>query len=187
MSIIKYRNVFERAPFPYYNDFFKGLTFTVFYIRLQDNKNVSLTLAGNGGEYKKINCIIRQKKAEDQVHLLGMVSRNEMADLLSEANALVVYSEMETFCVPIIEAWMCGKPVIATNTTTVFEEHFDKRLGIMVNSNDTSSLKKALMDIYLKYAQYDSEWIHNYAKKHFSEEAVFSIISDIYTKVLKQD
>ena len=40
MSIIKYRNVFERAPFPYYNDFFKGLTFTVFYIRLQDNKNV---------------------------------------------------------------------------------------------------------------------------------------------------
>ncbi len=40
MSIIKYRNVFERAPFPYYNDFFKGLIFTVFYIRLQDNKNV---------------------------------------------------------------------------------------------------------------------------------------------------
>lgn len=40
MSIIKYRRVFERASFPYFNDFFKGLTFTVFYIRLQDNKNV---------------------------------------------------------------------------------------------------------------------------------------------------
>ena len=24
----------------YYNDFFKGLTFTIFYVRLQDNKNV---------------------------------------------------------------------------------------------------------------------------------------------------
>ena len=40
MSIIKYRTVFEKAAFPFYNDFFKSLTFTVFYVRLQDNKNV---------------------------------------------------------------------------------------------------------------------------------------------------
>ena len=40
ISKLDYRNVFEKAPFPYYNDFFKRLTFTVFYVRLQDNKNV---------------------------------------------------------------------------------------------------------------------------------------------------
>lgn len=40
MTIIKYRQVFENAPFPYFNDFFKSLTFTVFYVRFQDNKNV---------------------------------------------------------------------------------------------------------------------------------------------------
>ena len=40
MSIIKYRKVFSKAAFPFYNDFFKELTFTVFYVRLQDNKNV---------------------------------------------------------------------------------------------------------------------------------------------------
>jgi len=40
MTIIKYRNVYEKAAFPYFNDFFKSLTFTVFYVRLQDNKNV---------------------------------------------------------------------------------------------------------------------------------------------------
>ncbi|WP_407393430.1 DNA double-strand break repair nuclease NurA [Methanobrevibacter sp.] len=40
MSIIKYRSVYEKAAFPYFNDFFKGLTFTVFYVRFQDNKNV---------------------------------------------------------------------------------------------------------------------------------------------------
>ena len=32
--------VYEKAAFPYYNDFFKALTFTIFYVRLQDNKNV---------------------------------------------------------------------------------------------------------------------------------------------------
>ena len=41
MSIIKDDfKVYEKAAFQYYNDFFKGLTFTIFYVRLQDNKNV---------------------------------------------------------------------------------------------------------------------------------------------------
>ena len=40
MSLIKYKSVFEKAAFPYYNDFFKGITFTIFYVRFQDNKNV---------------------------------------------------------------------------------------------------------------------------------------------------
>ena len=40
MTIIKYRTVHEKAAFPFDEDFFKSLTFTVFYVRLQDNKNV---------------------------------------------------------------------------------------------------------------------------------------------------
>lgn len=40
MSVIKYRKVNQKAPFPYFRDFFEKLTFTVFYLRLQDNKNV---------------------------------------------------------------------------------------------------------------------------------------------------
>lgn len=40
ISKIDYRRVYKNAPFPYFNDFFKQLQFTVFYVRLQDNKNV---------------------------------------------------------------------------------------------------------------------------------------------------
>lgn len=40
MTIIKYRTVHESLHFPYFKDFFTSLTFTVFYVRLQDNKNV---------------------------------------------------------------------------------------------------------------------------------------------------
>lgn len=40
MTIIKHRKVHEKASFPFGNDFFKNLTFTVFYVRLQNNKNV---------------------------------------------------------------------------------------------------------------------------------------------------
>lgn len=41
MSIIDdNQKVHPNAAFQYYNDFFKGITFTIFYVRLQDNKNV---------------------------------------------------------------------------------------------------------------------------------------------------
>lgn len=40
ISKFQYRKVYDKAAFPFYNDFFKGLIFTVFYVRLQDNKNV---------------------------------------------------------------------------------------------------------------------------------------------------
>ena len=40
MTILKERYVHKEAAFPFYNDFFKSITFTVFYVRLQDNKNV---------------------------------------------------------------------------------------------------------------------------------------------------
>ncbi len=40
ISKIEYRQVYPSAAFPYFNDEFKGITFTVFYVRLQDNKNV---------------------------------------------------------------------------------------------------------------------------------------------------
>ena len=149
----------------------------------QNDKRVSLTLAGNGKEYGKIASIIMKRDAIDQVHLLGTVSRIDMATIMSKADVLVVYSKMETFCVPVVEAWMSGKPVIATNTTSVFSDNQDDRLGTIVDCNDIESLKKGFIYIYQHYSQYDSKWISNYAKTNFGEEAVFKIISDVYSSV----
>ena len=40
ISKIEYRSVFNKAAFPFYNDFFKSLKFTIFYVRLEDKRNV---------------------------------------------------------------------------------------------------------------------------------------------------
>ena len=40
ISLIKQQKVHDEAAFPCYNDFFKTLKFSVFYVRLEDNKNV---------------------------------------------------------------------------------------------------------------------------------------------------
>ena len=40
MTIINEKQVYKNAAFPFYNDFFKSLTFSIFYVRFENNKNV---------------------------------------------------------------------------------------------------------------------------------------------------
>lgn len=148
--------------------------------------DISLNLAGDGEEYFNLAEIIKRRDAENQVHLLGMVSRQRMAALIAESDALVVFSELETFCVPVIEAWTCGKPVITTTTTTIFADNPDGRLGVMVDWRDIKSLENAIRYIYDHYSEYDSEWITEYAKRNFSEEAICKQLIRIYTNADKE-
>lgn len=97
----------------------------------------------------------------------------------------MVFSRSETFCVPVIEAWACGKPVIATETT-VLADNSDNRLGIMVDCENRQSLEAALRSIYARYSDYDANWIMDYAKKHFSEDAVYNQIFQLYTELINE-
>lgn len=148
----------------------------------QGQSDVTLTLAGNGEEYSNLVEIIKRRNAENQVRLLGVVSRDEMANLIAGADALVVFSRLETFCVPVIEAWTCGKPVIST-ATTVLADNPDARLGVMVDCQNIKTLEDALLFVYEHYSEYDSERISEYAKEHFSEEAVCRKLVNIYTEI----
>ncbi|MDP1591075.1 MAG: glycosyltransferase, partial [Prosthecobacter sp.] len=55
------------------------------------------------------------------VHLLGMVSREDLCQLYAAADALVVASYAEGFCLPVLEAHVCGTPVIARPVPAVLE------------------------------------------------------------------
>ncbi len=156
---------------------------SAFITAFRDDTRVTLTIAGMGQEYDKVASIVKEAGMENRIHLPGTVSRQEMAVQMASADALIVFSWLETFCVPVIEAWACGKPVIATETT-VLADHPDDRLGIMVDCGDQGTLVKALQTIYHTHQRYDADWIKNYAMSHFSEEAVYRCLERIYFSAL---
>jgi glycosyltransferase involved in cell wall biosynthesis len=55
------------------------------------------------------------------VHITGLVSREEYGGLLANASALLVGSYQEGFCVPVIEAFSLGTPVVAVARTALVE------------------------------------------------------------------
>lgn len=59
--------------------------------------------------------------ATDRVRIVGEVTRTELRGEYEAADVLLVLSEHEGFCVPIVEAHAFGVPIVAYDTTAVAE------------------------------------------------------------------
>lgn len=149
-----------------------------------DVQDAFLTVAGGGDEFSHIQKLVASSGMENRIMLTGTVARSEMAKLMAESSILVSYSRLETFCVPVIEAWMCGKPTIVSSVTPVVIDHPDERLGLLTDCNDLGSLKRAMLYMYHHCAEYDAAWISRYAKEHFGEEAIAGNLLKTYESII---
>ena len=145
------------------------------------DKSVTLTIVGGGKEYRHLNEQIDKLGAAEQIRLTGTLPRNQTAEIISNSDVLVCYSRLETFGVPVIEAWYCGIPVIASDAIG-FAEYFDESMGFLVSKDDDEKLQKSLLRIRKEYGKYSRQYIHSFAENNFSEAAVYKKLMDIYNE-----
>ena len=74
-----------------------------------------LTLAGKGSEESKLRMWAVKEGLEGRVHFLGAVLPDQLARLLSAADALVLPSKHEGLANVWIEALACGTPLVITD------------------------------------------------------------------------
>lgn len=141
--------------------------------------DVTLTIVGGGSQFGKLKKQINALGVSKQVCLTGALSRKETAEYISNSNVLVSFSRLETFGVPIIEAWYCGIPTIATDAIG-FKNYWNESLGEIVSYKDFNALCKSMIRIKDEYNKYSKEYIRNYAKEYFSETAVYNQLISLY-------
>jgi glycosyltransferase involved in cell wall biosynthesis len=93
------------------------------YKRLYNGKARLLLVgsyAGFDDYYAQVRALIAELGASD-VHILGQVSDRELTALYDVADVFLCASEHEGFCVPLLEAFHKGVPVIAYAATAVPE------------------------------------------------------------------
>lgn len=144
-----------------------------------DTPEVSLTIIGSGKELKRLQTIISRDKFDDRIKLLGNLNRQKTASVVSNCDCLICYSLYETFGVPIIEAWACGIPVIATTAANVIDD-FDERLGVEVSPNNFDELKDAMLYVYNHKGEYDRTFIADFVNYRFSERVIYEKLMTIY-------
>lgn len=93
-------------------------------------------------EAERCRALARQLGVTDRLHFLGQLDDDELSRAYRSADALVMPSLHEGFCVPAIEAMACGLPVIASRSAALPETVGGA--GLTFTPNDVEDLVRQI-------------------------------------------
>jgi glycosyltransferase involved in cell wall biosynthesis len=153
---------------------------------IKDSKvNATLVVAGpDDGFLKKCIGIVKTYNINNVI-FPGQLDDMERIDAYVDADVVVLPSRYETFSMTVLEAYACGKPVIASNVGGLRDLVIDKETGILVEPGNVNELSRALLvslseDNIAKWGLRAREFV-----KQFSVEKVVDKLEQIYVNVLR--
>jgi glycosyltransferase involved in cell wall biosynthesis len=103
---------------------------------------VRLVLIGSGPLQPDLEALARELGIEERVSLLG--ERSDARDLLPGLDAFLMPSLTEGHSIALLEAAAAGLPIVATNVGGNPEIVEHERTGLLVPTNDDTSISRAL-------------------------------------------
>ena len=97
--------------------------------------------------------------------------------------ALPIFSNYENQPCVILEAFSCGKPVIATSVGGIPEIVTQDR-GILVSKQDEIALQSAILEMLETHSNYSESTIRAYALEHFSQEKIGQSFAEFYKSMV---
>jgi glycosyltransferase involved in cell wall biosynthesis len=118
------------------------------------DRNWRLTLYGEGPMRDSIEWMVRRFGLENRVGFAGFVTPVEK--IWAENHVLAMPSRYEGMPLAIVEAMLCGRPVLATDVAGHSEIVEDGVSGFLADSPTASSLNRALEEIWAKRTELEA-------------------------------
>ena len=126
----------------------KGLEDLVVVMERIRDKNIELTVVGDGPYLAKLKELVLQKKLLNRIHILGRIPHNESMRMLGESDIFVLPSRrVEGFPMSVIEAMFAQVPVIGSNMGGIPEGVENGVTGIVYESGNVNELKNAIIKL----------------------------------------
>ncbi len=159
--------------------------FAVLNKELGNQYNLVITGRHNPS-YKEIPDTVKEMELDDDVHLVGLVSEDDLRALYQYALAYVFPSFYEGFGLPPLEAMQCGTPVAASNKSAI-PEVCGKDNALYFDPSDINDMKEKMHIIATDASVRQRLVDHGFERvKEFDwgkmAEAVLGVYSSIETK-----
>ena len=141
-----------------------------------------LHLAGDG-PVEIIRKMIHELGLSGAVTLTGPHTESEVAGLMAEVDAFILFSNYETQGVVLLEALCCGLPCIASAVGGVTEVISSGQNGLLVPAADEDALFRAVVKLSDTYSVFNATVLRDSAVGRYGDDAVLAELSSIYDEV----
>lgn len=151
-------------------------------------ERVHYWLGGDGPQHEAIETAARDRGVTGRVHLLGRISETDLQRLYRSSDLFVmpnvpIDGDMEGFGVVMLEAGLCGLPVIAARLEGIQDVVREGENGHLVDPGNAGAYVEAVRPYLEDPHALDaaSERAERYTREHFS----WNRISDLYVDTLR--
>ena len=109
--------------------------------------DMALLIAGEGPERAPLEALIARLGLGDRVRLLGARAHEDLPELYTAADALVLASTREGWANVLLEAMACGTPVVASDAWGNPEVVQERAAGVIAPSNTPEGLAAGVRDL----------------------------------------
>lgn len=141
---------FIYPSYPRYYKNFEVLCKAVEYINDRNIKNFEVILTVDGSENKYSNDLIKKYKNVSNINFMGLLSRERLYSIYSDADCLIFMSKLETWGMPIIEFMETQRTMLISDLPYAYETVGNYNDVSFINVDDYQLLAKEMINIIQK-------------------------------------
>jgi N-acetyl-alpha-D-glucosaminyl L-malate synthase BshA len=145
-----------------------------------------LLFVGEGPELSKVLCKVKERGLLDRVTFCG--KQDDVAQLLSLSDVMLLPSEKESFGLVALEAMACGVPTVASNAGGIPELITHGESGFLADIGDVEKMAEYTTRLLTDRALYErmtAACLHR-ARFTFCNDVITRQYEEIYYRVLEQ-
>jgi glycosyltransferase involved in cell wall biosynthesis len=165
----------------------KGLDILVeaFAKVIEDFDDVRLVIVGpDDGYLSKLKALINALSINDNVLILGPMYGDDKLEAYVDADVYVLPSRYETFPMSLLEAYACGKPVIASRVGGLTDIVVEGITGLLVETRDVRKLTRSMLSLLNDDDRAKEMGLRSkqFVKENFTIEKVVDKLEQLYQK-----
>jgi len=146
-------------------------------------QDVELRLVGENFDKEDFQKLLTQCRYRARISFAGEVSREEVKKELSEADAFVLSSRVESQSVAVLEALSMGLPIVGTDV--VPEYVLSTKQGIRVPVENAEALAEAMIRMGKERNNYQATALHEHAVEIAHKKQITKQLIEVYNEVIQ--
>lgn len=145
-----------------------------------------MVVGPDDGYLGELEALTKALRMEDKVLITGPLYGKDKLEAYVDADIYVLPSKYETFPMGLLEAYACGKPIVASNVYGLKDLVVDGVTGFLVEQGDVKQLAHSMLSLINSDGGAEEMGLKGkrFVEKNFAIEETVNLLEELYRDVV---